>query len=84
MAIRQGNPEIEAVRERLCERFPGDTAEVARQIDLAIACADHLGVAMTPSLLENLVAEHLRAKVASRPLVRRTPPAVPLVCRDTP
>lgn len=82
MAIRRRSTEIETVRDRLCERFPGDTAEVARQIDLAIACAEHLGVAMTPVLLENLVAEHLLAKAASRPVVRRTAPAVPLICRD--
>jgi hypothetical protein len=82
MAIRQGNTEsIEVVRDRLCRRFPGDVSEVARQVDVAIACAEHLGVPVTPVLIENLVTEHLRARAASHPAVRRTPPAVPLVCR---
>ena len=70
------------VRARLSVRFPDETAEVNRQVDLAIACAEHLGITMTPEVLENLVVEHLRAKAASRPATFRTPPAIPLVCRD--
>lgn len=86
MAIRQGNTEsIDDVRDRLCRSFPGDVAEVTRQIGLAIACAEHLGVPVTPSLVENLVTEHLRARahsrVTPRTAVRRTQPAVPLICR---
>jgi hypothetical protein len=86
MAIRQGNTEpIEIVRDRLCRLFPDDVSEVTRQIHLVIACAEHLGVAVTPSMIENLVTEHLRARAHSRttprPAVRRTQPAVPLICR---
>lgn len=82
MAIRQGNTEsMDVVRQRLCDLFP-DPVEVSRQIDLAIACAEHLGIAVTPALVENLVTEHMRAREASRPVLRRTGPAVPLVCRD--
>lgn len=72
----------DVVRARLTVRFPDETAEVNRQLDLATACAEHLGITMTPERLENLVVEHLCAKVASRPATFRTPPAIPLVCRD--
>ncbi len=64
---------IEHVRIRLYERFPGRAAEVARQIEVAIACAEHLGVPVTPALVDGLVTEHLRARAASRPVS----PAVP-------
>jgi hypothetical protein len=81
MTIRRENTEsLEAVRTRLYAGFPDRTAEVARQIDLAIACAEHLGIRVTPQLLENLVTEQLQAKAASRPTAFRTP-AVPMVCR---
>jgi hypothetical protein len=81
MTIRQESTEpLEAVRTRLYAEFPDRTAEVTRQIDLAIACAEHLGIRVTPQLLENLVTEQLQAKTASRPTAFRTP-AVPLVCR---
>lgn len=72
----------DVVRARLTVRFPDETAEVNRQVDLAAACAEHLGITMTPERLEDLVVEHLCAKVASRPATFRTPPAIPLVCRD--
>jgi hypothetical protein len=77
----EGSARREAVRGRLCRSFPDDTVEVARQIDVAIACAEHLDIPVTPDLVERLVSEHLRARVVSRSTVRRTPPAVPLVCR---
>jgi hypothetical protein len=81
MTIRRESTEsLEAVRTRLYARFPDRTAEVARQIDLALACAEHLGIKVTPQLLDNLVTEQLHAKAASRPTAFRTP-AVPLVCR---
>jgi hypothetical protein len=81
MTIRRESTEpLEAVRTRLYAEFPDRTAEVTRQIDLAIACAEHLGIRVTPQLLENLVTEQLQAKAASRPTAFRTP-AVPLVCR---
>lgn len=72
----------DVVRARLAVRFPDETAEVTRQVDLAIACAEHLRITMTPEVLENLVVEHLRARVASRPATFRTPPAIPLICGD--
>jgi hypothetical protein len=75
---RESTDSLENARTRLYARFPDRAAEVARQIDLAIACAEHLGVKVTPQLLENLVTEQLHAKAAARPV--RTP-AVPLVCR---
>ena len=81
MAMRRESVE-DVVRARLTARFPDETAEVTRQVDLATACADHLGITMTPEVLENLVVEHLRAKVASRPARFRTPPAIPLVCGE--
>jgi hypothetical protein len=81
MAMRRDSVE-DVVRARLAVRFPDEPAEVNRQVNLAIACAEHLGITMTPEDLEDLVAEHLRAKVASRPATFRTPPAIPLVCRD--
>ncbi len=82
MRVTTHNTEsIEEVRARLCARFPGRTAEVARQIDLAVACADHLNITMTPDLLDELVTEHLRAKIASRPTPVRATPAVPMVHR---
>jgi hypothetical protein len=81
MAIRENIESVEAVRVRLLARFPENTAEVIRQLDLAVACAEHLGVRVTPQLLENLVTEHLHARAASRPAPIRTSPAVPLVCR---
>lgn len=78
MAVRRQNTEsVEEVRTRLLARFPQETLEVNRQFDLAVACADHLGVRLTPQMLENLVVERLQAKAASV----RTSPAVPLVCR---
>ena len=45
---------------------------VIKQIDLAIACAEHLGIAVTSALVVNLVTEHMRAREASRPALRRT------------
>jgi hypothetical protein len=81
MAMRRESVE-DVVRARLTVRFPDETAEVNRQVDLAIACAEHLGITMTPERLENLVVEYLRAKVASRPARFRTPPAIPLICGD--
>lgn len=77
MALRRESVE-DVVRARLAPRFPDDAAEVDRQLDLAIACAEHLGITVTADLLENLVAEQLRAKAASRPPSFRTPPAIPL------
>lgn len=82
MAIRQGNTDsIEAVRDRLRALFPGDVSEVDRQVDVAISCAEHLGITVTPGLIENLVTEHLSARAVSNPVLRRTAPAVPLICR---
>jgi hypothetical protein len=81
MAMRRESVE-DVVRARLAVRFPDETAEVTRQVDLAIACAEHLRITMTPEVLENLVVEHLRARVASRPATFRTPPAIPLICGD--
>jgi hypothetical protein len=82
MAVRRHNTEsVEEVRTRLLTRFPQETFEVNRQFDLAVACADHLGVRLTPQMLESLVVERLQAKAASRPASVRTSPAVPLVCR---
>ena len=82
MTVTHKNTEsIEEVQARLCVRFPGRTDEVARQVDLAIACADHLNITMTPELLDDLVTEHLRAKIASRPTHFRASPAVPMVHR---
>ena len=79
MAIRSQSTEpIDAVRARLCALFPDDAAEVNRQIALAVACAEHLNIKVTPELLENLVTEHLHAKVAAKPPRFRTSPAVPL------
>ncbi len=72
---------IEEVQARLCARFPDRTAEVARQVGLAVACAEHLNITMTPDLLDGLVTEHLRAKIASRPAPFRASPAVPMVHR---
>jgi len=70
---------VDAVRARLCARFPDDAVEVTRQIALAVACAEHLDIKVTPELLENLVTEHLHAKVAAKPPRRfRASPAVPL------
>lgn len=71
----------DVVRARLAVRFPDETAEVNRQVGLATACAEHLGITMTPEVLEKLVVEHLCAKVAARPATSRTSPAIPLVCR---
>jgi hypothetical protein len=34
---------------------------------------------VTPELVENLVTEHMRARAVSRPTMRRTSPAVPLI-----
>jgi hypothetical protein len=51
---------------------------VTRQIALAVACAEHLNIKVTPELLENLVTEHLHAKVAAKPPRFRASPAVPL------
>ena len=65
------------VRVRLCARFPDRTAEVTRQIEVAIACAEHLGVPVTPGLVDGLVTEHLRARAAARPAAFRGSPAVP-------
>jgi hypothetical protein len=76
---RQSTEPVDVVRARLCALFPDDAAEVTRQIDLAIACAEHLNIRVTPELLENLVAEHLHARTASKPARFRVPPAVPLV-----
>ncbi len=70
----------DAVRARLYARFPHATAEVSRQIDLAVACAEHLRVAVTQELLESLVVEGLQA--GHGPVAARTPPAVPLICGD--
>jgi hypothetical protein len=82
MAVpRQRTESVDDVRERLLSRFPQDAVEVTRQFDLAVACADHLGVTLTPTLLENLVVERLNARAASRPASVRISPAVPLVCR---
>jgi hypothetical protein len=79
MAIRRQSTEtVDAVRARLCALFPGDTVEVTRQITLAVACAEHLDIPVTPELLENLVTEHLHAKVAAKPPRFRVSPAVPL------
>jgi hypothetical protein len=79
MAIRRQNTEtVDAVRARLCALFPGDTVEVTRQITLAIACAEHLDIPVTPELLENLVTEHLHAKIAAKAPRFRVSPAVPL------
>jgi hypothetical protein len=83
MTVRRQHAEsVEDVRARLLARFPQDMDEVSRQFDLAVACADHLGVTLTPQMLENLVTEHMNAKAAARP-VRSIPPAVPLVCRGS-
>ncbi|GLY75185.1 hypothetical protein [Actinoallomurus iriomotensis] len=79
VARRQETESVEDVRSRLLARFPEDAAEVNRQFNLAVACADHLGVRLTPPMLENLVVERLQAKAAARP--PRISPAVPLVCR---
>jgi hypothetical protein len=82
MAVRRQHAEsVEEVLVRLLARFPHESVEVNRQFDLAIACADHLGVRLTPQMLENLVVERLQAKAASRPAPVRISPAVPLVCR---
>jgi len=67
------------VRARLCTRFPDNAAEVNRQIDLAMACADHLDITMTPEGLENLVLEQLAGRAASRRSASRTSPAIPLI-----
>jgi hypothetical protein len=69
---------VDAVRARLCALFPDDTAEVTRQIALAVACAEHLNIRVTPELLENLVTEHLHAKITAKPPRFRMSPAVPL------
>jgi hypothetical protein len=79
IAIRSQSTEtVDAVRIRLCALFPDDAAEVTRQIALAVACAEHLNIKVTPELLENLVTEHLHAKVAAKPPRFRMPPAIPL------
>jgi hypothetical protein len=76
--LRKSTETIDDVRARLCARFPGRRAEVARQIEVAIACAEHLGVPVTPELVDGLVTEHLRARLASRPSSAfRASPAVP-------
>jgi hypothetical protein len=77
MATRDEGTEL--VHARLCARFPGETAEVTRQLTLAIACAEHLGIRVTADALEGLVAERLDARAATRPVRFRMPPAVPLV-----
>lgn len=78
-----GGESVEDVaRARLAARFPDDLAEVTRQLDLAIACAEHLRIRLTPELLEELVAEHLRGRAAARPRASRTSPAIPLICGD--
>jgi hypothetical protein len=79
---RKSTESTEEVQARLCARFPGRKAEVVRQVGLAIACADHLSITMTPDLLDRLVTEHLRAKIASRPAPFRASPAVPMVHRS--
>lgn len=76
---RQSTEPADVVRARLCALFPDDAADVTRQIDLAVACAEHLNIRVTTELLESLVTEHLRARTASRPARFRVPPAVPLV-----
>lgn len=83
MARVIGGQSVEDVaRARLAARFPEKLAEVTRQLDLAIACADHLRIPLTAELLEELVADHLRAKAAARPPASRTSPAIPLICGD--
>lgn len=72
----------DVARRRLVARFPENLAEVTRQLELAIACADHLRIPLTAELLENLVADHLHAKAAARPPASRTSPAIPLICGD--
>lgn len=72
----------DVARSRLVARFPDDLPEVTRQLDLAIACAEHLRVTLTPEVLEELVADRLRAKAASRPSAYRISPAIPLICGD--
>lgn len=80
VAHRSVDP-IDLTRSRLDARFPDDTAEVARQLSLAIACADHLNVTLTPELLEELVAEHVFARINARPSRPRRLPglAIPTV-----
>ncbi len=74
---RNSTETIDDVRARLNTRFPDRPAEVTRQIEVAIACAEHLGVPVTPELLDGLVTEHLCARLASRPPVFRASPAIP-------
>ncbi len=77
---RSGDP-FDLTRSRLDARFPDDTAEVTRQLRMAIACADHLNVNLTPELLEELVAEHVFARINARPSRTRRLPrlAIPTV-----
>jgi hypothetical protein len=67
----RGKDPVDVTRSRLDARFPDHTAEVARQLKMAIACADHLNVTLTPELLEELVAEHVFARINGRPMYGR-------------
>ncbi len=78
MTIRRAGTETtEALQARLCGRFPERAADVTRQIGLAVACAEQLGIAVTSDVLEGLVIEHLHAKIAARRPPRPAAPAAP-------
>ena len=51
--------------------FPADT--VARCVCDAWACAEHLGLEVTPRLVEGIAREHLTAMVKSEPPSGRFP-----------
>ncbi len=51
--------------------FPADT--VGRCVSDAWACAEHLGLEVTPRLVERIAREHLTAMVKSEPPSGRFP-----------
>jgi hypothetical protein len=68
-----------AVIRRLSTDFPTvQTQVVERTVIIAVDCAEHLGYAVTDDLVEGLVAESLRAKVAT---LRTVMPPVPVTVR---
>lgn len=65
-----------AVIKRLCTDFPAvQTQVVERSVVIAVDCAEHLGYAVTDDLVERLVAESLRAKMATLATLARRPAA---------
>lgn len=78
MTIRRAGTETtQALQARLCRRFPERSADVTRQIGLAVACAEQIGLKVTPDVLEGLVIEHLHAMITDRRAPRAAAPSVP-------